>query len=123
MHSPVMPLARSESRKAAVLPTSSALTPRRSGEFFSTKFRIFEKPPMPAAASVLIGPAEIAFTRLPDAPGPALAHAFALVGKGEHGAFAGARLGDAVGDRAVGEHSRDEDAPALQEAHFVVPSP
>jgi hypothetical protein len=44
------------------------VTLRRSGAFFSTKFRIFENPPMPAAASVLMGPAEIAFTRMPCGP-------------------------------------------------------
>ena len=68
MTSPVMPLARSESRKAAVFPTSWIVTPRRSGAFFSTKLRIFEKPPMPAAASVLMGPAEMQFTRMPLGP-------------------------------------------------------
>ena len=66
--SPVMPLERSDSRNAATLPTSSAVTLRRSGAFFSTKRWIFEKPPMPAAASVLIGPAEMPLTRMPSGP-------------------------------------------------------
>ena len=60
--------ARSESRNAAALPTSSVVTLRRSGAFFSTNLRILPKPPMPAAASVLIGPAEMAFTRMPFGP-------------------------------------------------------
>jgi hypothetical protein len=47
--SPVMALARSDSREPATLPTSSIVTLRRSGAFFSTKRWIFEKPPMPAA--------------------------------------------------------------------------
>ena len=41
---------------------------RRSGAVFSTKFRIFEKPPIPAAASVLIGPAEMPLTRICSGP-------------------------------------------------------
>ena len=55
----------------------------------------------------------------PGEVGHALAHAFALVREGELGALALARPGDAVGDRAVGKHPGDEDAPALQEAHRI----
>jgi hypothetical protein len=58
----------SESRNAAALPTSSVVTLRRSGACSSTNFRILPKPPMPAAASVLIGPAEMPFTRTPCGP-------------------------------------------------------
>ncbi len=65
MISPVTALAKSDSRNAATLPTSSMVTLRRNGAVFSTKRRILENPPMPAAASVLIGPAEIALTRIP----------------------------------------------------------
>jgi peptidyl-prolyl cis-trans isomerase D len=66
--SPVIAAARSDSRKAAALPTSSVVTLRRSGACSSTNFRILPKPAMPAAASVLIGPAEIAFTLMPCGP-------------------------------------------------------
>ncbi len=37
---------------------------RRSGAFSRTTPRIVENPPMPAAARVFTGPAEIAFTRM-----------------------------------------------------------
>ena len=60
--------ARSESRKAAALPTSSVVTLRLSGACSSTNLRILPKPEMPAAARVLIGPAEMPFTRMPLAP-------------------------------------------------------
>jgi hypothetical protein len=66
--SPVMPLERSDSRKAQTLPTSSAVTLRRIGALASTNFWIFEKPPMPAAASVLMGPADTPLTRIPSGP-------------------------------------------------------
>ena len=57
-----------EGRKAAAFPTSSVVTLRRSGALSSTNFSIFPKPLMPAAASVLIGPAEIPLTRMPFGP-------------------------------------------------------
>ena len=56
MISPVTPLARSEHRNAAALPTSSSVTLRRSGATSATRPSILRKPAMPAAASVLIGP-------------------------------------------------------------------
>jgi two-component system chemotaxis response regulator CheY len=68
MISPVMPLARSEHRKAAALPTSSMVTLRRSGALRSLKASSLPKLPMPEAASVLIGPAEMALTRVPSGP-------------------------------------------------------
>src|SRR5262245_60446151 len=66
--SPVTAAARSESRNAAALPTSSVVTLRRNGECSSTNLRILPNPEMPAAASVLIGPAEMPFTRMPCGP-------------------------------------------------------
>ena len=66
--SAVTPAARSDSRNAATLPTSSIVTLRRSGAVLSTTEKIFEKPLMPAAASVLIGPAEMPLTRMPRGP-------------------------------------------------------
>src|SRR6202140_4047048 len=65
--SPVMPAARSEHRKAAALPTSSRVTLRRRGATSATRLSILRNPGMPAAARVLIGPAEIALTRTPRA--------------------------------------------------------
>ena len=50
--SPVTPAARSDSRKAATLPTSSMVTLRRSGAWASTNFRMAEKSLMPLAARV-----------------------------------------------------------------------
>ncbi len=44
--------------------TSDCSTPRRSGARSRYTCRMLEKPEMPAAASVLIAPAEIAFTRM-----------------------------------------------------------
>ena len=68
MISPVMPLARSEHRKAAALPTSSMVTLRRSGALCSLNESSLPKLPMPDAARVLIGPAEMALTRVPSGP-------------------------------------------------------
>jgi hypothetical protein len=59
----------SEHRNAATLPTSSIVTLRRSGAYASTWPSILRKFAMPAAASVLIGPAEIALTRVPSGRG------------------------------------------------------
>src|SRR5690606_4959083 len=64
----VIPLARSESRKAAALPTSSMVTLRLSGALAALKSSMREKFLIPLAASVLMGPAEIAFTRIPLGP-------------------------------------------------------
>ena len=66
--SAVMPAARSDSKNAATLPTSSIVTLRRKGAALSTADRIFEKPLIPAAASVRIGPAEMPLTRMPRGP-------------------------------------------------------
>jgi hypothetical protein len=66
--SPVTAAARSDSRKAATLPTSSIDTLRRSGAVASTNCRMRPKSLMPEAASVRIGPAEIPFTRMPFGP-------------------------------------------------------
>ena len=60
----MMPAAMSEQRNAAALPTSSVVTLRLSGATCATCARILRKPPMPAAARVLIGPAEMALTRM-----------------------------------------------------------
>ena len=65
---PLMREARSEQRKAATLPTSSIVTERRSGACCSTWSSILRKLAIPAAARVLIGPAEIALTRVPSGP-------------------------------------------------------
>src|SRR5260363_71261 len=67
MISALMPAARSDNRKAAVLPTCSIVTLRCNGALASTQSSIFEKSWMPLAASVLIGPAEIPLTRMPRA--------------------------------------------------------
>jgi hypothetical protein len=69
MISAVMPLARSDSRKAAALPTSSIVTLRRSGALAAKPSSSLPKSLMPAAASVLIGPAEMPLTRCPWGPG------------------------------------------------------
>jgi len=69
--SAVMPAARSDSMNAATLPTSSIVTVRRSGALVSNTLSSLPKPLMPDAASVLIGPAEIALTRMPFGPRPA----------------------------------------------------
>jgi hypothetical protein len=53
---PAMGKAVSERRKAAVLPTSSIVMFRRSGELLSTRSRILPKLAIPAAARVLVGP-------------------------------------------------------------------
>ena len=62
--SPVMPLARGEQRKRAVLPTSICSTLRWRGARAVTAVRIWLKSPMPRAARVLMGPAEMALTRM-----------------------------------------------------------
>ena len=69
--SPVMPLASGEQRKSAVLPTSICSTLRCSGARRVTASSIWLKSPMPRAASVRIGPAETAFTRMFRAPSEA----------------------------------------------------
>src|SRR5690606_13707615 len=66
--SPVTPLARSDSRKDAALPTSSMVTLRPSGDWDSTYFSMLEKSRMPLAARVLIGPAEMPLARRPCLP-------------------------------------------------------
>src|SRR3989304_180992 len=66
--SPVTPEAQSERRYAAAFPTSSCVTFRRSKApraLFSISLR---KSPTPEAASVRIGPAETALTRIPSGP-------------------------------------------------------
>ncbi|MNT94348.1 hypothetical protein D3C72_2360080 [compost metagenome] len=64
----MMPDARSDSMKAAVLPTSSVVTLRRRQDWLAAIDSSLPKPEMPAAARVLIGPAEMAFTRMPSLP-------------------------------------------------------
>ena len=49
----------------------------------------------------------------------ALLEAFVLVGEGEFGAFAVAGLGNAVGDRPVGDQAGDQDAFASEKSHRV----
>ena len=63
-----MPEAKSEHKNAAELPTSSIVTVRRNAAVFSKVESIFLKFLMPDAAKVRIGPAEIAFTRMPSLP-------------------------------------------------------
>src|SRR5690554_98525 len=66
--SPMIPEARSDDRNAAALPTSVVVTLRRSGARLAFSFSIRRKLAIPEAARVLIGPAEIAFTRMPSSP-------------------------------------------------------
>src|SRR5690606_2830321 len=68
MTSPVTPEARSEHRNAPALPTSSMVTLRFNGAVSCTWSSILRSPEIPAAANVLIGPAEMAFTRIPSTP-------------------------------------------------------
>jgi hypothetical protein len=68
MISPVIPFAQGEQRNNAALPTSSIVTLRLSGEIFSFTSSILRNDLIPDAAKVRIGPAEIAFTRIPSAP-------------------------------------------------------
>ena len=56
MISEVTPAARSDSRKAATLPTSSIVTLRRSGAFSATTSRILPKPLMPRGGQRLDRP-------------------------------------------------------------------
>ena len=63
-----MPEAKSLHKNAAALPTSSMVTLRRKAACFSLKPIILSKSAIPEAASVLIGPAETAFTRMPFGP-------------------------------------------------------
>lgn len=65
---PVIPEDRGDARNAAVFPTSSIVVLSRIGETADTWLSSFLKSAMPAAANVLIGPAEIAFTRMPWGP-------------------------------------------------------
>ena len=65
MVSPVMPDAKSDDRKAAVLPTSSMVTFLPIGFMEETYLSKPLIPPTPAAASVFIGPADTAFTLIP----------------------------------------------------------
>ena len=62
MISPVTPEPRSESKYKADFPTSSVVTFRLSGEFSSFHFKMYLKSPIPEAAKVLMGPADIALT-------------------------------------------------------------
>ena len=55
-------------RKRAASPTSSWSVFRRSGAWVRWYSSIFERPWTPEAARVLIGPAEIALTRMPFGP-------------------------------------------------------
>src|SRR5450631_3122365 len=58
--SPLIPAARSEHRNAAALPTSSMVTFRPMGETAATWASILRSPGIPAAESVLMGPADTA---------------------------------------------------------------
>src|SRR6266487_3214596 len=62
--SPVIRADISEARNTAAFPTSSMVTFSRIGDISAKCLYIPRKPPTPAAASVRIGPAEIAFTRI-----------------------------------------------------------
>jgi hypothetical protein len=64
MVSPVIPEARSDDRKAAALPTSSMVTLRRIEVFEATCLSNPLNPLTPAAARVLMRPAEIALKPL-----------------------------------------------------------
>ena len=68
MTSPVTARDRSDARNTAARPTSSGVMFARNGAVSANEPYIFLKPAMPAAASVRIGPAEIALTRIPDGP-------------------------------------------------------
>ena len=59
-----MPEARSDSMKAATLPTSSIVTLRRSGAAAAPMPSSLPKSLMPLAARVLIGPALMPLTRM-----------------------------------------------------------
>ena len=61
---PVMPRLNSLHRKSAVSPTSAASVFLLSGAFSRATFKISVKPAIPRAANVLMGPAEIALTRI-----------------------------------------------------------
>ena len=65
-------------KNAAELPTSSIVTVRRNAAVFSKVESIFLKFLMPDAAKVRIGPAEIAFTRIPSFPKSAASRALQL---------------------------------------------
>src|SRR5581483_1798428 len=62
--SPVIPLPASDARNTAVFATSSTSTFLLSGARSAWAFNMSPKPEIPRAASVLIGPAEMAFTRI-----------------------------------------------------------
>src|SRR6185503_5624310 len=66
--SPVTPRPRAEIRNKATSPTSSCSVFFRSGAWVRWYSSIFESPCTPEAARVLMGPAEIAFTRIPRGP-------------------------------------------------------
>ena len=68
MISPVTPEPRSESKYKADFPTSSIVTFRLSGELSSFHFNMYLKSPMPEAAKVLMGPADIALTLMLSLP-------------------------------------------------------
>ena len=68
MISAVMALAKSESKNEAAFPTSSIVTLRRKGAAFSKPLKSLLKSLMPEAAKVLMGPAEMPFTRMPLGP-------------------------------------------------------
>jgi hypothetical protein len=62
---PVMPLARGLARKAAAVPTSSAVRGAVRGEFVAQYSTIFSMMPIALAARDANGPAEIVFTLTP----------------------------------------------------------
>ena len=68
MVSPVIPAAKSDDRKAAVLPTSSMVIFLPIGFMEETYVSKPLIPPPPAAASDYIGPADTAFTLIPSGP-------------------------------------------------------
>ena len=63
-----MPRLRLETKKSAASPTSAGSVFRLSGAFSAACFNISVKCAIPRAASVLIGPEEIPFTRIFFAP-------------------------------------------------------
>ena len=69
--SPVIPLARSEHKKAATLPTSSVVTALPKGALSAYSLSMLLKFFTPDAASVFIGPAEMALTLIPFLPNDA----------------------------------------------------
>src|SRR5690554_4920701 len=66
--SPVIPEARSDDLHSAESPPSVVVTLRRNGARLAFSLSIRRKLAIPEAASVLIGPAEIAFNPMPSSP-------------------------------------------------------